>query len=292
MLTKIHGVHSGATNKDICAAYKRLALRYHPDKNLANRDKAEHAFKRVTCAYETLRDPIKRQEYDSARKRSSFGHRGDSCNLDAFQRADELYSKFFGVGSDNVNMDIAGIFNFDCKPQAKAAKKAPAKPSHAAHLLIPGTSVVIHSLGKMPEYNGKSAKVREWKPPKSRYEVLTSCGNVISLRPQNLTQLCHVTVCGGDDRPDLDGKCAEVVDFNSESGDYVLLLSEPPSVVELPPRHCIFPAGTAAVLQGLSDEKLNGQMCSIAAVDHIASRYLVECDGGRQLKVRFERIIC
>jgi len=123
--------------------------------------------------------------------------------------------------------------------------------------------------------------------------VLTNCGSVLSLRPQNLTQLCYVTVAGcASSWPELDGKCAEIVDFNAESGDYVLLLNEPPSVVELPPQNCVFPVGTAAVLHGLSDEKLNGQMCSITSIDHTSSRYLVQCEGGRQLKVRFERILC
>lgn len=287
-LYQILGLNSGATNKQICAAYKRLALKYHPDKNPDQRDKAEHAFKRVTCAYETLRDSAKRNEYDRSCRKIG------SCPLGSSDRSDELYNMFFG-GSNNINsMDIAGIFNFDSKPRAKQPKVAarPVRPSNPTHLLMPGTPVVIHSLAKTPEYNGKSAKVREWNASKGRYEVMSHCGSMLSLRPQNLTQLCHVTVASHPIRPELDAKCAEIVDFNSESGHYVLLLHEPAAVVELSARHCIFPAGTAGVLQGLSDEKLNGQMCSIVGIDHDTSRYLVECEGGRQLKVRFERILC
>jgi len=293
-LYQVLGVHSGATNKDICAAYRRLALRYHPDKNPDNRTKAEHAFKRVTCAYDTLRDPTKRQEYDNSRRRL-HGLSGGSCNLGSFERADDLYGMFFGGavgGSSNINnVDIAGIFNFDCKPRKQPAK-APVRPVHAIHLMSPGATVVIHGLAKMPGYNGKSANVRKWDALKCRYEVLTDCASLLSLRPQNLTQLCHVTLAGHESQPELDGKRAEIVDFNAESGHYVLLLNDPPSVLELPPSNCIFPQGTAAVLQGLSDDKLNGQMCSIVDVDHNTSRYLVECEGGRQLKVRFERIMC
>jgi len=288
-LYQVLGVHSGATSKEVCAAYKRLALRYHPDKNPDNRDKAEHAFKRVTCAYETLREPVKRQEYDNSNMRLH------SQNLGSFERADELYGRFFGGavgGTSNINnMDIAGIFNFDSKPRTKPAR-APVKPVRATHLMSAGATVVIHSLAKTPEYNGKSANVRKWVAIKGRYEVLTDCGGVLSLRPQNLTQLCHVTVAGYASERKLQGRPAEIVDFNTETGHYVLLLNGPPSVVELPPHNCIFPQGTAAVLQGLSDDKLNGQMCSIVGVDHDTSRYLVECEGGRQLKVRFERIMC
>jgi len=288
---QVLGVHSGATSKDICAAYKRLALRYHPDKNPDNRDKAEHAFKRITCAYETLRDPTKRQQYDSSRTPLHGGF----CNVGSFKQGDDLYGKFFGGavgGSSNINnIDIAGIFNFDCKPRKKPAK-APARPVHATHLMSTGATVVIHGLAKMPGYNGKSANIRKWDALKGRYEVLTDCASVLSLRPQNLTQLCHVTVAGHESQPELDGKRAEIVDFNEESGHYVLLLNDPPSVLELPPRNCIFPHGTAAILQGLSDDMLNGQMCSIAGVDHNTSRYLVELEGGRQLKVRFEKVMC
>ena len=60
----ILGVERNATLPDVKRAYKRLARRYHPDINPGDRE-AEAFFRRVTEAYETLRDPDRRQEYDT-----------------------------------------------------------------------------------------------------------------------------------------------------------------------------------------------------------------------------------
>ena len=59
----ILGLGRTATLTEVKRAYKRLARRYHPDINPGDRE-AEAFFRRVTEAYETLRDPDRRQEYD------------------------------------------------------------------------------------------------------------------------------------------------------------------------------------------------------------------------------------
>ena len=58
------GVERGATPGDIKRAYKRLARRYHPDINPGDRT-AEHQFRQIAEAYETLIDPDRRHRYDS-----------------------------------------------------------------------------------------------------------------------------------------------------------------------------------------------------------------------------------
>jgi curved DNA-binding protein len=60
---KILGVDKGATQADIKKAYRKLAVKYHPDKTKG--DKAlEDRFKEVAEAYEVLHDPEKRKKYD------------------------------------------------------------------------------------------------------------------------------------------------------------------------------------------------------------------------------------
>lgn len=63
---QILGVLRNATEAQIKSAYHRLALRYHPDRNLGNRA-AEEKFKEINLAYHILSDPEKRQTYDSPR---------------------------------------------------------------------------------------------------------------------------------------------------------------------------------------------------------------------------------
>src|SRR5262245_62654126 len=61
---KILGVPKTADEKEIKAAYRKLARKHHPDVNAGNKD-AEAKFKEVGEAYEVLSDPDKRQRYDA-----------------------------------------------------------------------------------------------------------------------------------------------------------------------------------------------------------------------------------
>jgi molecular chaperone DnaJ len=60
---KILGVTRTAADKDIKAAYRRLARQYHPDVNPGNKS-AEERFKEINEAYEVISDPEKRKKYD------------------------------------------------------------------------------------------------------------------------------------------------------------------------------------------------------------------------------------
>lgn len=59
---EILGVARTASDDDIKSAYKKMALKFHPDKNQA--PEAEEAFKKVSEAYQTLKDAQEREYYN------------------------------------------------------------------------------------------------------------------------------------------------------------------------------------------------------------------------------------
>ena len=58
---KVLDINNNATPSEIKKAYKKAALKYHPDRNPDNQEEAERKFKEISKAYQVLSDPKKRK---------------------------------------------------------------------------------------------------------------------------------------------------------------------------------------------------------------------------------------
>jgi len=104
---RILSISRGATEAEIKKAYRKLALKWHPDKNPDNKDEAERRFKEISEAYEVLSDKSKRELYDKYGKEGltgggpepdfdfgGFGHSG--FHSFHFRDPNDVFREFFG----------------------------------------------------------------------------------------------------------------------------------------------------------------------------------------------------
>ncbi len=160
---KILGVERSASEEEIRKAYRKLAMRYHPDRNPGNKQ-AEEKFKEINEAYQVLSDPQKRARYDQLGSAySSWQQRGAPGDFD--------WSQWFGGGPGGVRVeygdwgDLFGeqdlfsdffrsLFGGMGAAQAAGRKRAPAYQQPVTISLdeaYRGTSRTIQSNGRRVE---------------------------------------------------------------------------------------------------------------------------------------------
>ena len=88
----ILGVSRTATQEEIKKAYRRLALKYHPDRNPGD-PQAEERFKEITEAYQVLSDPAKRASYDRYGRVETGGAGG--WGFEGFSGFSDIFEEFF-----------------------------------------------------------------------------------------------------------------------------------------------------------------------------------------------------
>jgi len=95
---KVLGLNPDASGGELKSAYRKLALKYHPDRNPGDKE-AEEKFKEAAEAYEVLRDPHKRNIYDR------YGHQGiEGTGYTGFSGFDDIFSSFGDI--------FEGLFGF------------------------------------------------------------------------------------------------------------------------------------------------------------------------------------
>jgi molecular chaperone DnaJ len=100
---EVLGVERSATEKQISEAYRKLALKYHPDRNPGNEDTVKH-FKEAAAAFEVLSHPEKRARYDR------YGHAGleGAGGAPEFRDVNDIFAAFSDVFGEGMFGDLFG----------------------------------------------------------------------------------------------------------------------------------------------------------------------------------------
>ncbi len=107
---EVLGVSKSATPEELKKAYRKLAIKYHPDKNPGDKE-AEEKFKEAAEAYDVLSDPDKRSKYDQ------FGHNmgpqgfpgGGAYSYGGGMSMDDIFSAFGDIFGGHAHFDMGGF---------------------------------------------------------------------------------------------------------------------------------------------------------------------------------------
>lgn len=119
---EVLGLNKGASDEEIKKAFRKMAMKYHPDKNPGDK-KAEEAFKEVNEAYSILSDPEKKQRYDQfghagVDPNAGFGGTGGFGGAGGFGGFEDIFSQMFGGGgfSGSSSGGFGGFGGFGGRP--------------------------------------------------------------------------------------------------------------------------------------------------------------------------------
>ena len=164
-----------ASDDEIKGAYRRLAMRWHPDKNNGSKE-SEEKFKELSEAYDVLRDPQKRAVYERYGEAGLRGRGGGAAGFHHFDLSEALnvFMRDFGLGGG-----FESVFG-SAQPGGSVRTGADVKISVQLTLeeVAAGVekSVALKLLDACVRCEGRGAE------PGSRAETCSSCGGAGEVR--------------------------------------------------------------------------------------------------------------
>lgn len=298
------GLKSDCSASDVSKAYKKLAVKFHPDKNPDDKETAEANFKTICEAYEVLSDPEKRAKYDHEGRQGLNGDGEGSGGGWSRRRADDIFAQAFGESAQDVLNEIFARRNEgstrDGMPRMFTGDggmgSGGAPRGHSAKLakdpsVVPAwTSITVRGLKGAAQHNGKVGQIESYDADAGRYAVRLANGEGVKIKFENVLQRLEADLMGEQSgtQAKLDGRRAIITGYDEAAGTYAADLRGGGRAT-LHPTNLIWPNGTRGKVVGLQSagaSKWNDRIGQVLDFDREAGRYLVQMSKDDQLRVR------
>jgi len=281
---QILGVPRGADDGAIRKAYKKLAVKWHPDKNPGD-EQATKNFQKISEAYATLTDEKKRRIYDQYGKDAAnqadnmdesnmpggmpFGFRPGSRGHGGMSQEDaqRIFSQFFG-GGDPFGGGFGGMGGgMGGMPGGVHINLGGGGPGMRGGPQMDPFASMFGGMGGMPGgmggFGGGRASfpgATPQRPREKRYDAIPE-GTVVSLK-------------GLVSRPEMNGDRGTVQQYDPRSGRYIVVLEDSEETMKVKPSNLL--QHVHVKLHGLeSKPEWNGEKATIIAWDAKNERYNV-----------------
>jgi len=295
------GVPKNSSEKDIKRAYRKMALKHHPDRNPNNKEEAEAKFKKVGEAYGVLSDKDKRKTYDQFGKQGlqggGMGGFGDAHNIfkmffrggDPFAEDGDDFASFFGGGSPfgrggspfgNIRFgngfNMGGMGGGMPRGFGGGFQQARRKKKRNVPSPIPsGTKVYLTNLNKQ-EYNQKQGILKTYTGERFNIDISNAAlgKDMISVKPDNIIQSITLKTHGLS-REELNGLEVSSIGYN-QSKERVQCSFPDHSVKAIRLTNLLISPGTVVHLEGLNVAAMNGKWAKIVEWLPDKSRYQIK----------------
>merc|ERR1712159_603617 len=177
------------------------------------------------------------------------------------------------MGGD-VGGSMGGMSGFGV-PTNQSRKRGQGDPGEVG-MLRHGTAVRVRGLVSQPQHNGRSGVVE--RSQQGRYVVRFDDGSQLALQRQNLLQLLEIEISGVQQRPELNGQRAQLIDYDAVKERYVVGLRSGERL-SLGRGSVLLPSETSVTVNGLSSRvELNGCQAQVLEWDVAGQRYTVAVD--------------